>query len=633
MTINRRHFLASTGAAGLASLLPRASSGAVHAAGLMGDHLTPLNAVTHRAVKSGSWQDAATWDCGVPGAGARVWTNGFTVTNHGETADIAWLRIDGAYETCPHCPTKLSVHTILNAGRFAIGSVFDPCSAEAVVEFLDGPFDPLDWQQLGRGLLSHGQVSVCGAEKTAWGVLNGEAGVGAVSIKLNQVPFGWKVGDEILIAGTDTTTWLNQVYQSERVTISAVRGRTIEFDSPLRHRHFPWEPGLDIHVANLTRNITFRSRSPQSIPTRGHLMYMHHANDIRFASMVGLGRTDKSQPVTDPRLDPVTGIMVPGSDANPRARYSDHNHVAGILNPPSRRQGVVVDGSPGWGLVNHRSNCQWDDCIATGCFGAGFSTEEGHERGHMRRCLALLNRGMGDSGLSDDDNHGRPTIGDWGTDGSGFWLQGGLVDVADCVSIDNSGRGFALFNQPLNAYPVYGSDQPVEPHLRFKISVPGSLLGEEYGGVADVASGAVPQRVFENNVAYGNKIGLQAWSSQTHDASGNRLWPETVRGSIDGLTLWGRGGRMSLEYARQMNVSGLRIVGDQEFREGWDSRVKYSSGVLLRGPEITVTDWEFSGLFGADYYVEGANDPGGIAGKNLVIEGATVNADGTVTAN
>jgi hypothetical protein len=82
-----------------------------------------------------------------------------------------------------------------------------------------------------------------------------------------------------------------------------------------------------------------------------------------------------------------------------------------------------------------------------------------------------------------------------------------------------------------------------------------------------------------------------------------------------------------------MNVAGLTIVGDRGFRPAFNSLSKITSAVLLRSPEVTVRDWSIEGFedVARQFLVEGANDPGGIAAKNLVIEGATVNSNGSVT--
>lgn len=613
---------------------------------------------SHTCVASGSWNDPATWTpATVPteAAGSRVWIPpGTKVTIHGDApAGCKWANVGGTLTCCDHCDIRFNFETIYTPmhGHTDIGTAGMPRTGNVILEITPGGFAEEDKGQWARGIISMGRVTIAGLPKTESVKTTAELAVGATSLRLATPPKRWAVGDTLLIAGTDSLvgeTWVK--YQSEYVQITgllaASDGTTVTFSPPLKYRHFSWRSDLPYSILNLTRNVTVRSRDKSSIASRGHLMFMGEGNQnhIAYASIDGLGRTDKSRDVTDPRIGSFQEFVI-DSDANPRGRYADHNHKNGQLSGKSTRRGVVVRGSPGWGMVNHASNCEWDNCIAVECFGAGFVTEEGQECGHMRRCVAAMNQGMGDwldpdgRQLGSDDDHGRSLVADWGTDGAGFWLQGGLVEVSDCVSFDNSGRGFALFNRTMNGYPNYGSGNPVPDHLRFPIVHDAVLLTEEYApmlslsGRMDTPSSTVPQRVFARNTAYGNKIGVQGWSGPTYNASSQPIWPLSVRGSITDLTLWGRGAKLHLEYNRQLNVDGVTIVGDNGFRPAFNSISRLSEAVLLRSPEITVKNWSIEHVSAhmAKFRVEGPNDPGGIAGKNISIQGATVNADGSVT--
>jgi hypothetical protein len=603
--------------------------------GQMGANLVPPSSATDTAKATGSWQDAATWTDGtVPVAGERVFIPaGITVTNHTTTADVLWIHVAGTLTVCDHCDNQISAHTLYipMGGRFQLGQPGMPATGNVVLEFPPGPFLAGDTNKLSRGVINHGEFVVCGLEKTHADEIVADLPIGATTLQLQNVPYNWKVGDRIAIAGTDGKVGESIVkYQTEERTITALSGQFVSWAEPLLYRHFRWRADLPFHCVNESRNVFIRSRDTSTIANRGHLMSMSAGMNLYYCRTEGLGRTDKSQPVTDPRTD-LYGELVAGSDANPRARYAIHWHRAGALGPPAFCRGVHVDGSPGWGILNHASNVQVDDCSGTRCFGFAFGTEEGQERGHFRRCFGFLNRGQGDTIASGDADHGITNIGDWGKDGSGFWLQGGLVEVSDCVSFDNSGRGFALFNRTLNSYPRYGSTIP--EYLRYPIDVSGTLLPTEFNGIAQTPSSTVPQRVFHRNTAYGNKVGVQGWSGPTHNSSSQLIWPPTVRGGITNLTLWGRGSKLHLEYNRQMNVTGLTIVGDRGFRPAFNSLSKITSAVLLRSPEVTVRDWSIEGFedVARQFLVEGANDPGGIAAKNLVIEGATVNSNGSVT--
>lgn len=594
----------------------------------MGASLVPPSSATDIAAQSGSWQEASTWTDGtVPGDAEQVLIPaGVTVTNHATTADVRWCLVAGVLDCCDHCDVEFNIDTTFVAmgGALRLGTLGMPATGKVVYEFPPGPFLPGDMTKLSRGIINHGEFTVCGNEKTHADEVVAELLAGSTTLQLKNVPYGWQVGDRIAIAGTYSST--SSKYQTEERTITAINGQFVSWSEPLLYRHFRWRDDLPFHCANLSRNIVIRSRDTSTIANRGHIMNMAVMNQF-YCLIEGCGRTDKSVEVTDPRMD-LHGQMVNGSDANPRARYADHDHKVGPLSPPLFRRGIVIDGSPGWGGLIHASNVIYEDCIAVRCFGFGFGTEEGQERGAFRRCLSFLNHGLGDTITSTDADHGIRLAADWGKDGSGFWLQGGLVEVSDCVAFDNSGRGFALFNQTMNSYPVYGQGtNQIPAHLQYPIEHHGTLLGIEYDGRASTPSSTVPQRVFARNTAYNNKIGVQGWNGPTHNGSSQLMWPPTVRGSITDLTLWGRGGMLHLEYMRQANVDGLRIVGVNNVHDP----IGRGPAVYMRGAEVTVKRWTIEDRSGMHFAVVGATDPGGIPAKNIVIEGATVNADGSVT--
>lgn len=566
---------------------------------------------THVATASGSWQEPKTWQGNkVPADGAKVLIQrGAHVTNHGETADCLWIAVNGELDFCDHCETKINVHTIAVPanGSFRMGTPTAPITGQATVEFIDGPLLDGDWQKMSRGLLvfKGGEFTCHGVEKTAWDeVADVELPIGATEVNAANAPYGWQVGDRVLIAGTDSTwvagTGEEVKYQSEYRQIAAIDGERVTLDAPLSYRHFRWRPDLPFWVANLTRNVAFQSRSTASIWDRGHAMFMPGSHtDLRYTSFTGMGRTDKDRDVTDPRKTYDSDVLVPGSDENPRARYACHWHRVGPYSPPVTVKGVVIDGSPGWGFVNHKSNVQVDDGICINCFGSAFTTEEGQERGYFRHCLAALNRGKGDDPtLSGDANHGNRFLGDWGKDGSGFWLQGGLVEVSDCVSFDNSGRGYAVMNVPLNEWPDYpkGGDG-VADWIKYPIGHELHVLPAAYKRYGDdlIGSGYVPLRKFQRNTAANNHSGcFQMWNIVGNHATDE--WPEGIYSQIDDLTTWGRGMTVSLHYARRVRINGLDVTGDLVFRPETSSITKGKVGLNVRFEDVVVKKFCTAGL-------------------------------------
>lgn len=577
MSLTRRAFLSSAGASSLATALAERV-----AFGAMGDTLCRPEDADCVAVQSGRWQDLATWDGKIPQQGDRVQIPaGVTVTNHATTADVLWIHAAGVLTCCDHCDTQINVHTIYvpMGGALRLHS-----TGRCTVEWLPGPFLPGDSTKLSRGLICHGEFMARGVEKTAWCEVAAECPAGATTVTLPAAPVGWNVGDRIVITGTDSPR-IGPKYQTEFRTVTSVNGTTVTFDQPLQFRHWRWRSDLPFWCGNLTRNVVFRSRDPHTIDHRGHLMVMSDMSDVRYVAIEGCGRTDGSRPVTDPRFD-AYGEMVLGSDANVRARYALHWHRVGQLKRPGICIGCVADGmttATKWGFLIHDSVAHLKDCIALRFNGSGFATEEGQERGSIDRCLSLLNRGLGDNpAFGTDDDHRRPDIGDWGIDGSGFWLQGPGVSLTNSAATDNSGRGIALFNGELNL------SSRIAEWLRYPIRIHGTLLPIEYGGVTEIRSSDVPVRNVENVWCSHNRLGIQSWS-QTRA-------PFPLRGHLQNLTLYGRGACLHLEYTRDMTVDGLKVINDTLFRpKGSDNGIKQTTGLIIRFPEMTIRGYEFIG--------------------------------------
>jgi hypothetical protein len=113
--------------------------------------------------------------------------------------------------------------------------------------------------------------------------------------------------------------------------------------------------------------------------------------------------------------------------------------------------GVVIDGSPGWGIVNHHAYAEVSNSITYNVLGAGFVAEGGNERGEFSNCFALQSEGSGE--VIDARAHGAhggdPNIDDFGHAGHGFWLQSPLVDVVNNVAAGHRHQAFVWWLRPL----------------------------------------------------------------------------------------------------------------------------------------------------------------------------------------
>ena len=133
-----------------------------------------------------------------------------TLTVDGVIAEtIHTIRIDGTLRFATDVNTELKVDTIVGApgSLLEIGTEANPIADDvtARIIFADGGEIDRTWDpsQISRGAILHGSTVMFGAEKTAWTTLAVPARAGDSTLSLSEVPVGWRVGDELVIAGTD----------------------------------------------------------------------------------------------------------------------------------------------------------------------------------------------------------------------------------------------------------------------------------------------------------------------------------------------------------------------------------------------------------------------------------------------
>ena len=324
---------------------------------------------THTAIANGNWSDPNVWSGGqVPGHDARVIIPEGKSVTYGLSSHTT-LKTVGVYGTLGFATnknTKMKVDTLVVApgAFFEMGTAASPVQSGKTAEIVfanNGPLDlAWDTQQLSRGFISHGTTHIHGERKTSFVAVDGGAEAGDTTIALKQTPLNWRIGDTVIIPGTQVLhwDWDNNVRQTvwkgtldEERVIRGINGRTITID-PLTYDHPIARPDLEFHVANMTRNVRFETENGDSIPVRerGHVMFMHSDQlDVRYAGFYDLGRTNKNLPT-----EPLT---------NPQGRYAMHLHRTGTGSgkDPSQVIGNALVGSPGWGYVNHESYAIFED--------------------------------------------------------------------------------------------------------------------------------------------------------------------------------------------------------------------------------------------------------------------------------
>jgi hypothetical protein len=509
--------------------------------------LVDLADVTHKAVSSGVWTDANVWGDGkTPSDGARVWIP----ANIDLTVDgivdsrLATLRLDGSLRFDPDRDTELTVETLIGTPgcTLVMGTKDHPIDRNVTASLTitaNGPIDrESDPFSLSRGFISHGTVTIHGAEKTAFVALSRLPSAGDHVFYLSDVPRGWQVGDRVVIPGVNPHSYLDD----EVRTIAAIVDHIVVLDRPLESvRSLPRDDmGLALHLANLTRNAVVKSES-QELQERGHVMFMHtRVVHIEFAGFYGLGRTNKLERASDAVLDE-HGRLVPGSGTNQRGRYAVHFHRNGVANDghPAAVNGSVVDGSPGWGFVSHSSYVDFTNNVAFDVDGAAFVTEAGDEIGSFVGNFAVHSEGSGEFAANRED------IQDFGHEGSGFWFQGAGIAVTNNVAAGHSTNGFNYY-----ARGLYEADLG-----RTSVFVTENLADPSIARSAGIYAGEIPIVEFHDNVAYGNQIGLTVRYHQLREYHDKASLMENI-------TLWNNVTGLNIPYTRQTVFRNVTILGD-----------------------------------------------------------------------
>jgi hypothetical protein len=445
---------------------------------------TMLNTVT--AITSGRWEDATTWNSGsIPADDDMVVIPAGINVNvrRKETARIKYIEVVGTLRMNSRFNSQLLVETLMvqPTGTLIIGTATRPVAlnASAEIVFLDnGPI--LDPTKTDRGLIVMGTCNLYGAKKTGFVPAN-SASKGSSSITVDGAMGDfWQAGDEIVIPSAvfdpgllsfneeaaeisltlrPSREQIASKFQDEKVTITAINGNTITFTPALKYNHIKPKASLPFHIANLSRNIIFKSESAE-FSRRGHTMYMAGSKVyIQGTRFYQLGRTDKRIPLDDLQVAPEgpdegkVRKNIPANIKNHRGRYGVHFHKNGINEADvnvalATVTNSVVEDTPGWGYVNHSSHVDFKNNVCFNFTGSGFVTEQGDELGTFDNNMAIQGHGNGElrgRRLGFNTRTRRPSINDFGFSGDGFWLQGPAVTVTNNVAASCNGSGVIFF--------------------------------------------------------------------------------------------------------------------------------------------------------------------------------------------
>ena len=554
-------------------------------ASLIGEHTAVLDLVergeaTHVAISNGDWTDPSIWAGGeVPGDDAKVLIPDGVTVDYGDVSDarLFTVRVDGTLDFATNTDSQMIFDTFIVAptGHLIIGTENNPVDPDVNVDLIvanngriDTNWDP---QLLSRGLVSHGETSIYGAEKDSHDKVSTDPQKGDTSVKFNGVPDGWQVGDTIVIAGTTYEGWSGngQNYtppEDEVRVISQIdnNGR-VHFEDALVHDHSSPRADLKTSVANYTRNVSVETENADSaeIYERGHVMLAHSDDiEVHHAEFSGLGRTDKS--IEAKNVSDFNNVKY---DTNVQGRYSLHIHRAGVdnLEDPAILEGNAIFGSPGWGVVHHDSNAILTNNATYDTFGAGFVAETGNETGQWVDNIAINAKGVS-WGIPKNTSEIKDTF-DTARGGEGFWFQGRLVEATDNVAASVN-VGFAYFHR-----------DKADGTLDFDAELfdfPQALAYDDVVRADDVSI-----RVFDGNETFASNEGLHVVKANT--AQGHDVWSH-----LTDFTAWNVQTGAHLQYTSHYILEDFDLVGAEGAKWG----IRFGNNLS----EITVVEPSIDGF-------------------------------------
>jgi hypothetical protein len=270
-----------------------------------------------KSAKSGLWSAASTWEGNaVPGAGARVLIREGHAVTYDMKADavIRAINISGSLTFASDKDTVLNVGLIkIQAGdtysedgfdcdhassdnrgltppaRLTVGTPDSPIAKTALIRLHH--VEGMDKEKCPAVVCCGGRMDFHGQPLSrAWVKLGASARVGDSAVSLSEEVKGWKVGDRVIITGTQSHGNTKTESLTEERTIAAIEGTKLTLNKPLTMAHLG-DGEYRAEVANLSRNVVVESASPEGV--RGHTMYhKSSAGSLSYAEFRHLGKKD-----------------------------------------------------------------------------------------------------------------------------------------------------------------------------------------------------------------------------------------------------------------------------------------------------------------------------------------------------
>ncbi|MEM7234700.1 MAG: hypothetical protein AAF517_21150, partial [Planctomycetota bacterium] len=333
-------------------------------------------------------------------------------SERGFACDFSDVNQSGEPQLLPKGPTS----------ALEIGLPGRPIPAKYRVRIALHPFPGFDEKDAPALVSCSARMEIHGAPMSrTWVDLGADVEAGAMSITLSETVEGWRVGDEVLITGSERQRRRRSYrdrrddLSSETRRIAAIDGAKITLDRSAERAH-RGHGEFRAEVANLSRNVVIESAKPDV--SRGHTIYHRFSRgSISYAKFSKLGKE---------------GVL---------GRYSIHFHVVGdTMRGSSVIGAAIVDSHNRWITVHGTDYLVVRDCVGYGSVGHGYFLEDGTET------YNLLDRNLGVQAFRGRRLPGQVLPFD-PNDGAAFWWSNGKNTLVRNATSENDEYGYRYDSQ------------------------------------------------------------------------------------------------------------------------------------------------------------------------------------------
>lgn len=336
-------------------------------------------------------------------------------------------------------------------------------------QFVGGDTQVVLPTDVGLWVIGEGRLEMSGAPKTSWTRLTGGVDAGATTLSVADAS-GWRVGDELAVTATVSSTVAAHWRQSDRVRITAVDGGRVEIDPPLSHDHPLAGDQWTAEVINLTRSVVIEGTPDH----KAHVIHLHQgstagpgfrAGNIRHAEFRHLGPTRHNDR---------------GETSSVLGRYPLHWHHGRGSTDGVTVEGVAVHDCGSHAYVPHSSDgIVFLDCASHDTLGDAYWWDPGHPSDFVTYDGCIASNVLRDgnerfktngffAAKSEQDQscamRNCVATGVEGPDSAGFFWDNGSVGVwvfEDCLAHNIEHNGMRVWQNtalvhPIDRFSAYG---------------------------------------------------------------------------------------------------------------------------------------------------------------------------------